>query len=41
MIIFNPRKAGGPVVKSGPTFGRVRARTLLGRWRRKRSDARY
>ena len=38
-INFNPRISGGPVVKSGPTFGRVRSRNLNGRWRAKRSDA--
>ena len=38
-IIFNPRIAGGPVVRSGPTFGQVRSRNLNGCWRAKRSDA--
>lgn len=38
-IIRSPRLRGGPVVKSGPTFGKVRSRNKNGRWRAKRSDA--
>ena len=38
-IIRSPRLGGGPVVKSGPTFGKVRSRNKNGRWRAKRSDA--
>ena len=38
-IIYNPRIAKGPVVKSGPTFGKVRSRNANGQWRAKRSDA--
>ena len=34
-----PKFNGGPLVKSGPTRGKVRSRTSCGRWRRKRSDA--
>lgn len=33
-----PRFNGGPLVKSGPTRGRVRSRCSNGCWRRKRSD---
>lgn len=33
-----PKFNGGPLVKSGPTRGKVRARTKSGTWRRKRSD---
>ena len=33
-----PRFNGGPLVRSGPTFGRVRSRNRNGRWRAKRSD---
>lgn len=29
---------GGPVVKTGPTSGKVRSRNKDGRWRKKRSD---
>ena len=32
-------KPKGPIVKSGPTAGQVRSRSLDGRWRAKRSDA--
>lgn len=34
-----PQKAGGPVVKTGPTAGNVRTRNDDGQWRAKRSDA--
>lgn len=34
-----PQKAGGPVVKTGPTAGQIRGRNDDGRWRAKRSDA--
>lgn len=34
----SPRYTGGPIVKTGPTKGRVRSRTKLGRFRKKRSD---
>jgi hypothetical protein len=37
---WSPIKNGGPLVKSGPTFGKVRSRNQNGRWRKKRSDAR-
>lgn len=36
---LNPRKSGGPVVKTGPTVGEVRTRRSSGEWRKKRSDA--
>lgn len=36
---FNPRKNGGPVVRTGPTAGQPRSRTKSGAWRAKRSDA--
>jgi len=36
---LNPRKNGGPVVKTGPTAGEVRTRKATGEWRKKRSDA--
>lgn len=36
---LNPRKNGGPVVKTGPTAGEVRTRKSSGEWRKKRSDA--
>lgn len=36
---LNPRKNGGPVVKTGPTAGQVRSRNKDGAWRTKRSDA--
>ncbi|KRK90263.1 hypothetical protein FC99_GL000159 [Levilactobacillus koreensis JCM 16448] len=35
----DPHKAGGPVVKSGPTNGNVRTQKSDGQWRKKRSDA--
>ena len=35
----SPRDNGGPLVKSGPTYGQVRSRNDDGRWRAKRSDA--
>ncbi|MBQ9531372.1 MAG: hypothetical protein IJR70_04805 [Eubacterium sp.] len=34
-----PQHNGGPLVKSGPTYGRVRSTRKDGRWRAKRSDA--
>ena len=34
-----PQKAGGPVVKTGPTAGQIRSRNADGQWRAKRSDA--
>lgn len=34
-----PAKTGGPLVSSGPRKGRVRSRTVNGRWRKKRADA--
>ncbi len=47
MALFNnnkeknasPSKTGGPIVKTGPTAGKVRSRNKNGQWRRKRSDA--
>lgn len=33
-----PKDNGGPLVKSGPTTGKVRTRRIDGRWRKKRSD---
>ena len=33
------RKAGGPVVKTGPTAGQVRSKNKNGQWRSKRNDA--
>ena len=38
--VWAPQFNGGPLVKSGPTFGCLRSRNSNGRWRRKRSDAR-
>ena len=35
----SPSKTGGPVVKSGPTYGQNRSRNSDGTWRKKRSDA--
>ena len=35
----SPKDNGGPLVKTGPTAGQVRARNNDGRWREKRSDA--
>jgi hypothetical protein len=34
-----PNKTGGPVVKTGPTYGKNRSRNDDGRWRAKRSDS--
>ena len=34
-----PKDNGGPLIKSGPTFGKIRSRLKNGRWRKKRSDA--
>ncbi len=34
----SPRFNHGPLVKSGPTFGRNRSRNNNGQWRAKRSD---
>ena len=39
MKTYDPRKCGGPVVKTGPTAGQNRSRNDNGRWRAKRSDA--
>lgn len=39
VINWSPIFNGGPLVKSGPTFGKLRSRNKDGRWRRKRSDA--
>lgn len=33
-----PSETGGPIVKSGPTKGKVRSRNNNGQWRKKRSD---
>ena len=33
-----PKKSGGPKVKTGPTSGETRSRRSDGGWRRKRSD---
>lgn len=35
----SPKDTGGPIVKTGPTSGKVRTRNKNGQWRRKRSDA--
>ena len=35
----SPSKTGGPIVKTGPTAGKVRAKTKKGTWTKKRSDA--
>jgi hypothetical protein len=35
----SPSKTHGPIVKTGPTAGQVRARNKNGRWRHVRSDA--
>ena len=35
----SPKDTHGPVVKSGPTAGKNRARTTAGNWRKKRDDA--
>ena len=39
MKTYDPRKCGGPVVKTGPTAGQNRSRNDNGCWRAKRSDA--
>lgn len=33
-----PQNNGGPLIKSGPTYGHNRSRRKDGRWRAKRSD---
>lgn len=41
MKLFRSKSAklnGGPLVKTGPTSGKVRSRNKDGRWRKKRSD---
>lgn len=35
----SPKETHGPIVKTGPTAGKVRSRNKDGRWRAKRSDA--
>lgn len=35
----SPKDTGGPIVKSGPTAGKVRSKNRDGSWRRKRKDA--
>lgn len=35
------RETGGPIVKTGPTAGKVRSRNKNGTWRKKRADAGY
>lgn len=35
----SPKDTKGPIVKSGPTEGKVRSRNKDGAWRKKRSDA--
>ena len=35
----SPKETGGPVVKTGPTAGKIRSRRQSGQWRKKRSDA--
>lgn len=35
----SPKDTGGPIVKTGPTAGKVRSRNKNGQYRRKRSDA--
>lgn len=34
----SPKNNGGPLVKTGPTAGKVRSRNNDGKWRKKRSD---
>lgn len=36
---MNTKNSQGPIVKTGPTAGKVRTRNKNGRWRSKRSDA--
>jgi len=36
---WSPRDNHGPVVRSGPTYGKNRSRNNDGQWRKKRSDA--
>lgn len=31
---WSPAANGGPLVRSGPTYGKLRSRTKSGRWRR-------
>ena len=35
----SPRDTHGPLVKTGPNTGQVRAKNKDGKWRKKRSDA--
>jgi len=35
----SPRYTGGPIVKTGPTAGKIRSRSKGGQWRKKRSDS--
>ena len=35
----SPKETKGPLVKTGPTAGKVRSRRKSGEWRAKRSDA--
>ena len=35
----SPKDTKGPVVKTGPTAGKVRSQNKDGRWHAKRSDA--
>lgn len=35
----SPKNNGGPLVKTGPTAGKVRSKNKDGQWRKKRSDA--
>ena len=39
LFSWSPRKNGGPLVKTGPTFKMNRSRNSNGQWRAKRSDA--
>lgn len=34
----SPKDTKGPIVKSGPTAGKVRTKNKDGKWRKKRSD---
>ena len=36
---YDPKRNGGPLVKTGPTSGQNRSRGQDGHWRKKRSDA--
>ncbi len=36
---WSPQNNGGPMIKTGPTYGHNRSRNKNGRWRKKRSDA--